>query len=103
MSSGKKPHRGYKGKIFLMAFYFKTSMIRCHPRQPRFRIRLPRVQHIQIVLTAAHFPQVLNAVVGLVTVDVVNLLRRPTALADRPDSMVQKNKNLSLVQTAKHA
>ena len=92
-----------KEKIFLMAFYYKTSMIRCHPRQPRHSIRLPRVQHIQLVFSVAHFPQVFNAVVMLVAVDVVNLLRRPTALADRPDSMVQKNKNLSLVQTAIHA
>ena len=86
-----------------MAFYSKTSMIKCHPRQPRFRIRLPRVQHILTVLTAAHFPQVLNAVVGPVAVDVVNLLRRKATLADRPDSMVQKNINLSFAHTAKHA
>ena len=61
------------------------------------------MQHIQIVLTAAHFPQVLNAVVMFVAVDMVYLLHRETAFADRPDSMVQKNKNLSLVQTAMHA
>ena len=60
------------------------------------------MQHIQIVLTAAHFPQVLNAVVGLVAVDVVNLLHWKTAFADRPDSMVQKNKNLSFAHTAIH-
>ena len=42
------------------------------------------------------------AVVGLVAVDVVYLLRRPTALADRPDSLVQINKDSSLVQTAMH-
>ena len=48
-----------------------------HPWQPRLCIRLPRVQHIQIVLTAAHLAQVLNAVVTLVAIDVVYLLRRP--------------------------
>ena len=89
--------------IFTTYPCLKHSFVWINPRQPRFRIRLPRVQHIQIVLTAAHFPQVLNAVVMLVAVDMVNLLRRPTALADRPDSMVQKNKKLSLVHTAKHA
>ena len=92
-----------KEKIFLMAFYYKTSMIRCHPRQPRFRIRLPGIQRIQLVFSVAHFPQVLYAVVMLVAVDMVNLLRRKATLADRPDSMVQINKNLSLVQTAIHA
>ena len=86
-----------------MAFYYKTSMIRCHPRQPRHSIRTPLVQHIQTVLTAAHLPQVLNAVVGPIAVDVVNLLRRKATLADRPDSMVQKNINLSFAHTAKHA
>ena len=89
--------------FFTMYSCLKLISIWANPWQPRLCIRLPRVQHIQIVLTAAHLPQVLNAVVGLVTVDVVYLLRRPTALADRPDSMVQKNKNMSLVQTAKHA
>ena len=76
----------------------KLISIWVHPRQPRLCIRLPRVQHIQIVLTATHLAQVLNAVVTLVAIDVVYLLRRPTALADRPDSMVQINKELSLVQ-----
>ena len=67
-----------------MAFYYKTSMIRCHPRQPRFRIRMPRVQHIQLVLTAAHFPQVLYAVVQSVAVNVVDGIGRNFTMTEGP-------------------
>ena len=89
-------------KRFTMYLCLKLISIWANPRQPRLCIRLPRVQHIQIVLTAARLAQVLNAVVGLVAIDVVYLLRRPTAFADRPNGMVQINKELSLVQTAMH-
>ena len=58
------------------------------------------MERVQIVFTAAHRAQVLNAVVVLVAIYVVNLLLWPAAFADRPDGMVQTDKNLFLVYPA---
>ena len=67
-----------------------------HPWQSRFRIWLPWVQHVHLVLTGAYFAQILNTIILLITVDMVNLLFRPATFADRPNGMVQVNKNLSV-------
>ena len=81
-------------------FYLIAALPFKHPRQSRFRIRLPPMQLIHHVFTSAYLAQVLNTVIVFVAVDVVKLLLWPTAFADRPDGMVQINKNLFLTQTA---
>ena len=81
-------------------FYLIAIMVFTHSRQSRIFIRLPRIQHIPLVLASIDFAQILYSVVALVAVNVVNLLLWPTVVTDRPDGMVQKNKNLSFVQTA---
>ena len=67
-----------------------------HSWQSRFRIWLPWVQHVHLVLTGAYLAQILNAIIVLIAVNMVNLLLRKTTIADRPDGMVQVNKNLSV-------
>ena len=74
-----------------------------HPRQPRFCIRLPWVQHVHVVFTAAYLAQILNTIIVLIAVDMVNLLFRKTTITDRPDGMVQSNMNTSLVYLAVYA
>ena len=71
-----------------------------HPRQPRFGIRFPWVEHVHPVFTRAHFTQILNAVILLIAVDMIKLLLRPATFTNRPDSMVQSNMNTSLVYLA---
>ena len=67
-----------------------------HSWQSRFRIRLPRINHVHPVFTRAHFAQILNAVILLIAVDMVNLLFRPATFTDSPDGMVQMNMDLFL-------
>ena len=86
--------------FFLMAFYTKTTANKVHPRQARLCIRLPWINHVLLVFTCAYFAQILDTIVVLIAVDMVNLLLRKTALADRPDGMVQTNKDLSFTQPA---
>ena len=74
-----------------------------HPRQPRFCIRLPRVEHIHVVLTAAYLTQILNTVIVFVAVNVVYLLFRKTAFANSPNGMMQTNMNHPLAHTAINA
>ena len=57
-----------------------------HPRQSRFRVRLPRINHVHLVFTITHFAQILDSIIVLVTVNVVYLLFRKTAFANSPDS-----------------
>ena len=78
----------------------KRSMTWCDTWQSSLSIQHPWMEHVQIVFTAAHLAQVLNAVVVLVAIYVVNLLLWPAAFADRPDGMVQTDKNLSLAHQA---
>ena len=52
-------------------FYPKATSVFMHPWQSRFRIRLPRINHVHLVLAAAHFAQVLDVVVETVAIDVV--------------------------------
>ncbi len=89
--------------FFSTNYRLKQSYTWTYARHTRHVVRSPWVQHVKIVLRRVHLAQVLNAVVMLVAVDMVYLLHWKAALADRPDSMVQKNKNMSLVQRAKHA
>ena len=74
-----------------------------HPRQPRFCIRLPWVQHVHVVLTAAYLTQILNTVIVLIAVDMVNLLLRPATFTDRPDGMVHRNINPSFIYITVYA
>ena len=67
-----------------------------HPRQPRFGIRFPWVEHVHPVFTRAHLSQVLDVVIVLIAVDMVNLLFRPATFTDSPDGMVQMNMDLFL-------
>ena len=67
-----------------------------HSWQSRFRVRLPRINHVHPVFTRTHFAQVLNTVILLIAVNVVNLLFRKTTFTDRPDGMVQTNMDLFL-------
>ena len=69
-----------------------------YPRKSCLRIRLPWVKHVHVVLRLTYLAQILDTIVVLIAVDMVNLLLRKTALADRPDGMVQTNKNLSHAQ-----
>ena len=84
-------------------FYLKTALRFIHTRQSRFRIRFPRVKHVHLVFTRAHFAQVLDTIVVLIAVDVVYLLLRPTTVTDCPNGMMQINKNKFLAYAAPHA
>jgi hypothetical protein len=44
------------------------------------------MKHVQLVLTATHFPQVLDAIVGLIAIDMVELPIRKTPVVPSPDS-----------------
>ena len=81
-----------------MAFCTKTTANKAHPRQARLRIWPPWVEHVHVVFRLTYLAQILDTIVVLIAVDMVNLLLRKTALADRPDGMVQTNKNLSHAQ-----
>ena len=81
-------------------YYLKTALRFIHPRQSRFRIRFPWVEHVHPVFTRTHFAQVLNTIIVLITVDMVKLLLRPATFADRPNGMVQMNMDLFLAYPA---
>ena len=81
-------------------YYLKTALRFIHPRQSRFRIRFPWVEHIHLVFTRTYLAQVLNTIILLITVDMIKLLLRPATFTNRPNGMVQINKNLFLTQTA---
>ena len=81
-------------------YYPTATTVFPHSWQSSIFIRFPRIERIPLVLASADFAQILYSVVALVAVDVVNLLLWPTVVTDRPDGMVQTNKNLSFVQTA---
>ena len=74
-----------------------------HSWQSRFRVRLPRVEHVHPIFTRVHFAQILNTVIVFVAVNVVNLLFRKTAFANSPNGMMQTNMNQPLAHTAINA
>ena len=74
-----------------------------HSWQSRFRVRLPRINHVHPVFTRVHFAQILNTVIVLIAVNVVYLLFRKTAFANSPDGMMQTNMNQPLAHTAINA
>ena len=63
-----------------------------HPRQSRLRVRFPLTMLISLILRLRYLPQVPDAVVEAVAVDVVNLQRWKTAVMPRPDRFVHLNK-----------
>ena len=71
-----------------------------HSWQSRFRVRLPRINHVHPVFTRTHFAQILNTIILLITVDMVKLLLRPATFADRPNGMVQMNMDQFLAYPA---
>ena len=83
--------------------YPKAAIVFIHPRQSRFRVRLPRINHVHPVFTRTHFAQVLNTVILLIAVNVVKRLRWPTAFAYCPNSMMQINMNQFLAYPAIYA
>ena len=89
--------------VSLRDFNLIVALFFTHPRQSRFRIRLPRVKRVHLVFTAGHFAQIFDTVILLVAIDVVYLLLRPATFTDRPDGMVKGNKNTFLVYFALHA
>ena len=84
-------------------FYPKATSVFMHPWQSRFCIRLPWVQHVHVVFTAAYLAQILNTVIVLIAVDMVNLLLRPATFTDRPDGMVHRNINPSFIYITVYA
>ena len=74
-----------------------------HPRKSCLRIRLPRVEHIHVVLTAAYLAQILDSIIVLIAVDMVNLLLRPATFTNRPDGMVHRNINPSFIYITVYA
>ena len=59
-----------------------------HSRQSSICVRLPTVESIHVVLRLADLAQVPDVVVETVTVDVVNLQRRKTAVVPCPNGAV---------------
>ncbi len=74
-----------------------------HSWQSRFRIRLPWVKRVHLVLASADLSQVLDMVIVLIAVNMVNLLFRKRAFANSPDGMMQTNMNQPLAHTAINA
>ena len=62
---------------FTLNLYHKAIPAFIDSWQTSTGVRLPRQQAVHVVLALADLPQVLDAVVLRVAVDVVNLLRKP--------------------------
>ena len=71
--------------ILSMYFVSVSTSVRTNPWQPCVPVRLPVMKHVQLVLTATHFPQVLDAIVGLDSVNMVNLFFGETTIVPSPD------------------
>ena len=80
-------------KILTMNLRSISISMRHDARQSCILIRLPVMQHVQIVLTATYLPQVPDAVVSRVTVEVVNLHRGEMSVVPDPDGCVVINKS----------
>ena len=61
-----------------------------HPRQSRLRVRFPLTMLISLILRLRYLPQVPDAVVEAVAVDVVNLQCRKTAVVPCPNGAVHE-------------
>ena len=78
----------------------KRSMTWCDTWQSSLSIQHPWMERVQIVFTTVHLAQIFYSIVANIPVHMINLLLWPAAFADRPDSMVQTDKNLSLAHQA---
>ena len=76
------------GEIASLSMYlgFVSTSVRTNPRQTRVHVWLPDMQHVQLVLTATHLSQVLDAIVGLIAIDMVELHRGKMPMVPNPDS-----------------
>ena len=81
-------------------FYLIAASMFIHSRQTSLCVRLPRIKRVHLVFTSAYLAQVLNAIILLITVDMVKLLLRPATFADRPNGMVKMNMDLFLAYPA---
>ena len=54
-----------------------------YARQSRVGIFLPSAGFVYLVFGTAHFAKVLNTVVGLDTIDMIDLLRKATMLEEK--------------------
>ena len=78
------------GEIAFLSMYpgFVSTSVRKNPRQTRVHVWLPDMQHVQLVLTATHLSQVLDAIVLRVAIDMVELHRGEMSVVPNPDGRV---------------
>jgi len=90
--------------ILSMYFVSVSTSVRTNPWQPCVPVRLPVMKHVQLVLTATHFSQILNAIVGLDSVDMVNLFLGETPMVPGPDGpMVVQEFHFTMMPEAETA
>ena len=77
--------------------------VRTYAGNTRHVVWLPWVQHVHLVLTIAHFTQIDNPIIVLIAIYMIYLLFWPAPFADRPNGMVQIDKDLLLVYPAIYA
>ena len=73
-----------------------------HPRQSRLRVRFPLTMLISLILRLRYLPQVPDAVVEAVAVDVVNLQRWKTAVMPRPDYAMHEDMITLAIDVSTH-
>ena len=72
-------------KLTMHSCFVLPITIRRDARQSCVPVRPPVMKHVQHVLTATHFSQVLDAVVRRVVIDMVELPIRKTTIVPSPD------------------
>ena len=79
-------------KMKLLAMYpcLISVTMRRNACQPCILIRLPIMQHVQIILTSVHFPQILDAIVRFIAIDMVDFHHGDTAIMPDPDGSVHR-------------
>ena len=71
-------------------FYLIAAFAYAHSRQSSVGVRFPRAMLVSHVFRLRYLPQVLDAVVEAVAVDMVYLHRRETPVVPSPDDMVRE-------------
>ena len=75
--------------VVLRDFYLIAFTFRPYTWKTCLRVRLPLTMLIPLILRLRYLPQVLDAVVEAVAVDVVNLHRRKPPVVPSPDNVVR--------------
>ena len=77
-------------KMKLLAMYpcLISVTMRRNACQPCILIRLPIMHYVQFVLAVAHFPQILDAVILFIAIDMVDFHHGETAIMPDPDGSV---------------